>query len=288
MKNAIWGLWDLTRETPTLGGALTLRQELELLSDEVSADNVRLSVNAAEAQLRFAEFMIQQIFGSSRTAFDVVLEDPVDLFWPAKEDLASGDFSYFGLSRLISLCGRLGKAPVLRWNDSVSSAANGFRSRFSERLIAIHLRFVPPFSEVESCANGVAWGKFLTQFGARQNITFVLLGDDELPPGVNLGAGVVRALDLELPLAVQLALVGQCDGFIGMASGICNAAVFSPVPYVIFKHPEHHVAEMRRELGVRDRLPFAADDQMLLRREANYTSLTQALGIVLARNGAQQ
>src|SRR2546422_7475000 len=38
-------------------------------------------------------------------------------------------------------------------------------------------------------------------------------------------------------------LISLADGFMGMASGLCQMAIFGRKPYAIFKHPDHHRSE---------------------------------------------
>jgi hypothetical protein len=50
-----------------------------------------------------------------------------------------------------------------------------------------------------------------------------------------------------------------------MASGPCAMAMFSAVPYVIYKNPSHHVQEMIEELGAADHFPFSLPCQKITR-----------------------
>lgn len=152
----------------------------------------------------------------------------------------------------------------------------------SGRLICVHLRSVAPFSPEESNADGAAWNAFFKKHADVGRCNFLLIGDDPLPIGLDLRPGIIRAIDRQVSLVTQLALIGISDGFLGMASGLCAAANFSETPHVIFKHPAHHAAEMVRELGAADTFPFAGDHQKLWRREVSAAALDQAFRLIMS------
>ena len=63
----------------------------------------------------------------------------------------------------------------------------------------------------------------------------------------------------------DLALIQACPLFMGMMSGPANMALFGNNPYLIFKNPDHHAAEMALEIGNNDHYPFALGYQKVLR-----------------------
>ena len=73
-------------------------------------------------------------------------------------------------------------------------------------------------------------------------------------------------------------------GFLGMASGVCCAANFSKVPYVIIKHPEHHKKEMLDELGQNETYEFSHSCQRLLRSNQSLDLLTQSFNMIKEYN----
>lgn len=275
-------VWDLTRERPTLGGALVLRQEGELLSRLRNLPNIHLRVIGGESDLAAVARLTNSVFRSSAFEFLSAEETPSAESWPMPAARGSREFSYFSFSRVIELHRKHGVAPRLQWNPRLEEQARTARARFAGRLICLHLRSVPPFTSEESNADGASWNAFLSANARPGSLEFILVGDDRLPSGLTLRAGVSRANDLGLDLATQLALVGCSDGFLGMASGLCTAANFSGVPHVIFKHPAHHPAEMARELGAADRFSFAENTQRLWRRDATEDALNKALALISA------
>ena len=274
-------LWDFDREAPTLGGALVLRQEGERLAADRGIQEVVLHL-AGESSKNLPDRLIQTVFKTSDLTFHITRDTAPPDAWPVEIERRQANFSYFSFSRLKQLYPDVGDTPRLRWSSEVEQHARVLRSRWKGRLICVHLRYVSPFSVEESSADGNVWGKVLNQMVSPGVLEFLLLGDDPLPPGMELVPGISRATDLQIDLATQLALVAQADGFLGMASGLCTAANLSAVPHVIFKHPCHHAEQMNRELGEADRFPFAGDKQRLWRRHTTVETIKEALRLILA------
>jgi len=273
-------VWDLTREPPTLGGALVLREEGELLARLHGESSLALHLVCPPADRATADRLVTTVFGSSSLAFDLAAHAAAPAGWPEASERARPSFSYFSFSRLLSLHAETGLAPHLRWSEPVQALARSARARFPGRLLCVHLRSVAPFAPEESNAPGPVWDAFFACHARPGILDFLLLGDDPLPAGLALRPGVTRAAALGLELASQLALVAHADGFLGMASGLCTAANLSATPHVIFKHPAHHPAAMARELGTADRFPFAGPRQRLWRRVTDAAALDEALTLL--------
>ena len=135
------------------------------------------------------------------------------------------------------------------------------------------------FDIKESNADIREWKVFLSN--NNQRVSFIIIGDDPLPQEILEIENVLSANGMSMNLALQLCLVNFSDGFIGMASGICNAANFSKVPHVLFKHPEHHTDDMQRELGDSESFIFSTPKQLLLRKEGNAKRLQEALTFII-------
>jgi len=275
-------VWDLARERPTLGGALVLRQEGEIMARRNAASLLNVHLISSEKNRQAAEHLAEIVFASSAFLFQINYSAPSVHAWPSPDSRSTPGFSYFGFSRLLALYAENDQPPRLAWNATWQSRAQHTRARFSGRLFCVHLRSVPPFLTEESNADGPTWDAFFATHARPGSLDFLLLGNDPLPIGLTPRSGVSRAIDLGLDLATQLALVGCADGFLGMASGLCTAANLSDTPHVIFKHPVHHADEMARELGDADRFAFAGPCQRLWRRECNSSSLDEALTLISA------
>lgn len=273
--------WDLDLERPTLGGALVLRQEAELLAVMRGCDEAWLHIGGGAIHPDAVATFAREIFSASALPFRLAFESPPLDSWPAADERRAG-FSYFSFARLLRLYQQHQVPPRLRWSDDAAASAQAARARFSGRLICVHLRNVARYTLADSNADSAEWGPFLRKHARPGVLDFCLLGDDPVSAEISALPGVVRAAEQKLDLATQLALVGLSDGFLGMASGLCTAANLSAVPHVIFKHPAHHPAEMERELGAADRFPFAESRQHLWRRLATAAALDQALELILS------
>jgi hypothetical protein len=273
-------VWDLTCEPLTVGGALVLRQEGEILARLNNKVGIKLHVICQELDQVAVERLAGKVFGSSILPFQLIYSSTGIEGWPALLVRSHPDFSYFSFTRLIALHQESGIEPKLGWSTHQEVLAKRARVRFSGRLICVHLRSVTPFTLEESNADGPTWQAFFDKYAEEGVCDFLLIGDDALPAGFTLGRGVTRAVDLEFELATQLALTSIADGFMGMASGLCTAANLSEVPHVIFKHPAHHSDAMAIELGSSVSFPFANRRQQLWRREADSVSLDAALDLI--------
>jgi hypothetical protein len=275
-------VWDLARERLTIGGALVLRQEGEMLARLQGHSALSVHLIGPESGRPAAARMAQTIFGTSTYPYHLVYAAECADGWPSAAVRAAPDFSYFAFSRTIALHAQTGLKPRLQWHQSQQALAQQARRHFTGRLYCVHLRSVAPFATEESNADGLAWKAFFQRRAVAGQCDFLLIGDDPLPAGLDLRPGVTRASGcaLGLDLATQLALIGFCDGFLGMASGLCTAANFSETPYVIFKHPSHHAGEMMRELGTSQAFTFAGERQQLWRREAGAVLLDEAFHLI--------
>lgn len=275
-------VWDLARERLTIGGALVLRQEGEMLARMQGQSALKLHLLGPQTSRQAAEHMAQTIFGASIYPYQLVVDTTSAFGSPSASVRAQPNFSYFSFSRIIALYSQTGIKPRLQWSQAQLSLVLQARRHFSGRLYCVHLRSVAPFELEESNADGAAWNAFFQRHAAVGKCDFLLIGDDPLPNGLELRPGVTRATSsaLGLNLAGQLALIGVCDGFLGMASGLCTAANFSDTPHVVFKHPAHHAAEMARELGTTQAFAFADERQQLWRREAGAAALNEAFLLI--------
>ena len=276
-------LWDVACERVTLGGALVLRQEAELLAQLRQSKDIILNVAFNQDNQTIVEHFIQEVFSASNYAFHIRYgaHGPAD--WPLLQDRVREEFSYFSFLRLTKLCSVHKAVPHLRWSEQIIEQAKSERTKFPEILIAVHLKYVPPYRVEESNANGSTWQAFFGRHAGNRRLGFLLLGDDDLPPDVRINGQVYQAKEIGIGLGVQLSLISMCEGFLGLASGICTAANFSDTPHVIFKHPRHHVQEMAKELGSSTQFSFASHRQRLLRTEVTGAVLDEALAFLLSQ-----
>lgn len=263
-------LWDLTIEAPTLGGALVLRSEGEILAEINGVNNLRLSIKALDIHIPIINKITDVVFSTSEIFFEtnIISGNDVDVYtWPLPNHFESPYFSYCSFARLEELYRKYHILPRLKWSRSTLAKSENFLKLIGETLITVHLKNVHPYSIEESVADGFMWQAFFNQAIGAESCIFVLLGDDIVPNGVSCTSRIIRAKDFGIDLASQLALISISRGFLGMASGICTSANLSAAPYCIFKHPMHHAKQMKIELGNRESFAFAKGVQKILRTE---------------------
>ncbi len=269
--------WDLLVQTPTIGGALTLRQEAELI---VGFDYQEpIVVHTVGPWTTHSQRIFDHVFGTSTITFLRSDKQAPSSSYPQRSTLTRPDFSYYNMRRVCQLSSDLGVKPELSWAHDVRSRSQQFLNAQPGRVIVVHLRNtgVSPFD-----ADGALWGQFLDDMALEhQDLIFVLIGDDPIPDGVVLSSSIVSASLSGLNLADQLYVSGHACGFLGLASGLCTATQFSTSPHVIIKSPLHHTAAMQEELGSEVHYPFANDNQQLWRTEQSRSSLESALQVIL-------
>lgn len=273
-------IWDLKREHPTIGGALVLRKEGEILAQILKVSRIIVYLICDDINLAAADELTKRVFCSSVYVFEVKRVMSIADGWPSSLQRAHPDFSYFSFSRITELYTKCSVKPILHWSKYHLGLAQQARAMFSANLVCVHLRNLPPYLIEESNADGAVWQNFFNKHAVCDECDFLLIGDDPLPEGLTIGNGVSRACDIGLDLTTQLALVGIASGFLGMASGLCTAANLSNTPHVIFKHPFHHSSEMARELGSAVHFPFSLQHQQLWRRPADSFALDQAFQLI--------
>jgi hypothetical protein len=272
--------WDLTRERLTLGGALVLRQEGEILATVVRTQEIDVRVKGDLDAPQFKR-LIREVFGMSTFKFrfsELKGHRPV---WPPES--AEGSLSYYSFERVLGLFHRFGLPPILNWDPSVVSAMDSLVSGLG-RVVSVHLKNVRPGFSEESNFSVSVWRQFFEETADNEDLKFVVIGEDELPGAITKMPNVILGTSLDLTLGQQLALTGRCIGFMGTASGVCTAANFSRIPYVIFKHPSHHTEEMKNELGGSDRFDFALHGQLMRRVVPTTATLIESLNGILYGN----
>jgi hypothetical protein len=274
------GHWNLAVEKPSLGGLLLLRQELEQFAELAGVSRIELTFTGAGAT--FDVPALARMAFTSRYQVNFTSDEAPGQSWPPATAMTSPHFSYQFFDRIGVLASALGHPPALQWAPDTLEAAAAIRRLCAGKLVALHMKNVPGQTEADSNAVFRYWKEFLAARAASGPIEFLALGGDAIPDEILGIAGVRSAQREAIPLQVQLALVSLSDGFIGMASGVCAAAVLSDVPYVLFKHPSHHVGEMERELGIGDRFPFARPRQLVWRTQHATAMLERALSVVRA------
>lgn len=255
--------WDAELETPTLGGAITLRSEIEILSKILKFDSVELSV---KPNITSMKYLLEQVFLSSRLHFKLVNGGP-GVGYPFDYWGETTTKSYISTLRIQELFRMYGLAPNLTWNKSVENAKYSLADKIGE-FIALHIRN-DNFKATEWNLGGDFTSQIVNWLLDNTKYPVVIIGGDLVPEWVSNHNRVYHLESLGVALSVQLAVIESAKVFIGSASGIACAATFSQVPYIIFKDPAHHPNEMISELGSRHFFNFSTSKQLLLRLPSN-------------------
>lgn len=280
-KASVTAVWDCNVESLSLGGLIVLRQEMELLARKDQRAGLHLILNnLPDSNIPLpARRMLREVFCSSLPCA-ISTNVPAKDTWPPVEALASEGFSYKSLSRIRDLWEDSGQQPILHWPGIAVEEALAKRGQFAGEIYTAHLKQILKDGDRASNASMADWMTFLRSVVVPGKKEFMLMGLDEIPAGIYSIPGIHSASTHGLNLAAQLCFIGISSGFIGMASGVCQAAIFSRVPYVIFKHPDHHADEMQRELGDMDSFPFALPKQKLWRKLDTASNLSKALSLI--------
>lgn len=279
-QSTIVGEWDVSREKLTLGGLLIFRQELEMLAFERGVKKIcaRFVAPSGFGENDIPQFVSQALSSQYQFLIEKVPTIIPDA-WPVQSDRDKEFFSYQSFSRVILLWKKMGRFPKLLWDYSLVQRIRMFRNQFKGKVFTIHLKRVSD-NVLDSNADLNEWELFFKHHAILGKINFVILGSDVISESISKIPGVFVAESYGLSLSEQLALVSISDGFLGMASGICQSAILSEIPYVVFKHPQHHVDEMKRELGEVDGFPFTLKHQKILRVPATAKNIGDTFQLI--------
>jgi hypothetical protein len=180
-------------------------------------------------------------------------------YWPGFEPRRSDYTTSQNLLGLVSPS-ELGAVPLFK--PVIREAAQQRLARLagSRIPVAVHLKSNPHNPGSNALAD--VWAEF---FAAQERVDrhrFITVGNDPLPPSISQRSNVVAAGG---PLELDLAIIPECKFFLGMANGPAHVAALWSNPYLIIKHPTHHAAEMKAELGDANHLWFARPNQMIER-----------------------
>lgn len=274
--HAVWP----KQQAITVGNLLTFRAEVELLSNLKNCSEAWIYFEGIYPEIKEQLSYFEPLLFSGLMPVHAVFGSPVgqEIDWPP-QDPEVEKWSYGSFKRVALLCQKERLFPHLYWAPQVLKEAKTLYERFSRnrkrKVVAVHLKRQAGGSE-ESNAELAEWVQL---FSEHKDKAFFLLGKDRFPPE-SISDNLFIASYLGVDLAVQLAFCSLCNGFLGMAAGISTAACLSLTPYVIFKHPLHHVEEMKLELGDGDCLPFALPSQKLWRKRGSIENLRLGMEIL--------
>jgi hypothetical protein len=268
--------WNSVVEPPTLGGLLTVIAEAEMVTSMIKAPMYRLQVISEKFPSPIIEKFTNEVISRIRGCQMAEARDKPVLTWfdtHLPELTKSSHYDYAVLHKLIESGG---KAPRLTWSSQTFDRVVELRSCLPAKTIAFHLKRVAPFDPEDSNAEMAVWSEAIERISRDDGIAILLVGDDQVTQKITPIHRVFPVKEFNLDLGEQLALIGLCTGYLGMASGLASAAIFSDLPYTIYKHPKHHSTQMDHDLGEGEHLLFAHEEQRIVRRLPSVDELVES------------
>ncbi len=257
---------DLDLEKPTLGGLLTLLVEASMIMGKDTTEDLNLYIFGDNLDLNWLNKMKDQILDHYFHKVNVFLKQPIKVCYPFDRH-NKNRFSYYSTDRVQDLSSKLKIKPTLLWANGLQQSLLGKTKTLNPKIITVHLKRVAPFDVNESNAQTQVWGRALKSFlDFVPELDVILVGKDPTAAEIELNPRITRADELGLTLGEQMKLIQNSVGFIGTASGICSGAVFSEVPYFIYKSPEHHKEQFERELENKKNFTFSMSNQRIIRK----------------------
>jgi hypothetical protein len=187
------------------------------------------------------------------------------IVWPSKDGQVITDYDFDTTLGVQGFFKKYLFIPYLSCRSELTEWAMNFLQNYvSPRIpVVVHLKNNPGDRRCSN-ADFDAWIGFF-EACSRYDVKFILIGNEEIDKRLYIFPNILIARDLESSLSRDLALIQGAAVFMGMASGLSLMALFSDIPYILYKNPDHHTDAMRRELGAEDQYPFATQMQKIFR-----------------------
>lgn len=292
IKNII-GLWDLEQADSSLGAFLIFQEELLLQREILQANSIEILFSLNKNSVAppylatlalFNPFLESAHFVndvSSRTATSYNIK--TTFYWPTPDMYQHSSYSGSILT-VQKLWQKTGKLINLISPASIHKQTLEWINKYIGNYIPIvvHLKNSP--TNTQSNANQETWIKLFKDCEDNElPVRFVLIGNDTYDTRLLNCSNVVITQNYGGCIELDLALIPMSMLFMGMASGPCNMALFSGVPYLIWKHPDHNTQEMDREFQGHSQFLFADEYQKFMREWDTVDSLIQEFKALYAR-----
>jgi len=280
-KAAITLHWNLSKERITLGGALTLRAECEMISEHNGQRAFNILISPGANSIQNIESIYETVFGSSILVFNEIKTAESDMLYPDSYLTLEKYLFSFSTERIALLSRLLKVTPKLKWSEKIYSEVDKILGTLRERFICLSLKFSGLRIE-DGDAELATWREVVRIISVNLGVPVVIIGNDPLPEDFSQDPSV-RFLGREgISLATQIALSERACLYVGMASGMASSVTFSDTPYLLYKHPEYHPELMDRELGKFDSLPWANRRQKIFRKIPNSIDVVAEIERILS------
>ena len=273
--------WNLSEENPSIGGLLTKVTEANMLRKSLANRGYTIPIVSSASNLQNVVKLAKSFENAFTNLKLVVLEDSqlsnkIDTFGFLPQMVKHGAESYSTLT-VQELWKRGYGQPTIPWNAQIKDKV----LRSFKNVISVHLRQVSGGDQTKSDANFEVWRGALSRISKNLKLDILLIGDDWRPQKFVSMHGFQDSTKLGLSLVQQLVLTGESRCFVGMASGLAAAAIFSDNPYLIFKHPMHHKNAMDLEIGNKSQFIFASQNQYFVRAEPSSDLIYEYMGRII-------
>ncbi len=279
-QHALLGVWDLGRFDPKLGSLLIFFEELLLVAqrEHLAGLEVAFVLGRNAVPRLFLKQMLHFLPGCAAVRYfensaelTEFLEAHRDQYrlWPASWSDVPGTGSHYGSTLAVQELARdQGIIPLIASKEAENLAWEWLQAHpdpAGSWPVAVHLK--NQSRDPESNADPENWRRLFVH-GRQQNppARFLLIGNDPVSPLFDGMDHVIHVQPAPGGVMLDLALILASRFFMGMASGPCNLALFSYLPCLIWKHPDHHAAAMERELDDRGGFSFSVENQHFFRR----------------------
>lgn len=288
MPQTIFAVWDLEIAGTSMGAFLIFQEELLMYRDiwdvqdielffYLGETNVSLSYLASLAQLN--PFLTAVHF--IRDKKDVAHRLPVgEIFqWPSCK--LDNNCSYFGSTLHIQkLWEKTQKIFSLQSPNSLNILAEKWlKTHVPEGHYPVSIHLKNNDVDSQSNANQEEWLKLFKE-NKNLPLKFILMGNEPYDERFSDCSNCVITQSEGGSLEIEFALIQLSLFFMGMSSGPCNIAILSELPYLVWKHPDHHSREMDKELDENGQLVFSNQNQKFIRGIDTFGSLNHELNIL--------
>ncbi len=277
MKEDILNICCKGPHKKNIGSYLTILQELILISKIYKKKKFNFFFkNKVDIKFFYDNFIkfcnidiniIKQDLKKISNAIDL------DKLKPKKQIYSLSRINYFYKSYKVQ--------PILKWNKKTDLETKKILEKFKlKKFVIITLKRDKNLSFASAKIS--VWNKII-QYLLKKGYSIVVIGDDNFDNWnlkKELNDKIIFLKDYNFSIASQFNLIKKSNFFLGTASGICMIACFSNKPYAIFKHPKHHVTEMKKEL-LNNKTFFYKKKQYFFIAHQTYVNIKKAIKIFL-------
>jgi hypothetical protein len=287
-EKIVVGIWDTQQVSKRMGDFLIFQEELLLQQAVAETPSIDLVILKHDSPVPTSFLAtLSQLNPSIKNLIFLNEEKDLSLikdhygeenilFWPPENQKDGNSYTESTLA-LQTMYQQHGELIHLKMPTSVQVQAKKWLKKYVETSIpiAVHLKNNP--HDPQSNAQIDNW---LNLFEYCQSeklpVVFILIGNDVYDDRCYQQSNVRITQMLGGQLELDLALIQLSYLFMGMSSGPCNMALFCGVPYLIWKHPGHHVKEMEKEFQGHSQFMFANEFQQFFRDWDSSENLIQA------------